>query len=75
MVETEAAAARRTRLAGITLMSPLLPRIWTSPGSWLVWIMLIAVGLCGTAGHWLLVLAHERAPANVLAPFIYTQIL
>ena len=34
-----------------------------------------AVGLFGTAGHWLLVLAHARAPATLLAPLIYTQIL
>ena len=64
-----------TGLAGITLMSPLLPWIWTDPGSWLAWTLLVAVGLFGTAGHWLLVLAHARAPANVLAPLIYTQIL
>ncbi|GJE56505.1 Riboflavin transporter [Methylobacterium thuringiense] len=62
-------------LAGLLLMSPLLPWIWTTPASPLAWAMLIGVGLFGTAGHWLLVLAHARVPANVLAPFIYTQIL
>ncbi|GEO98336.1 DMT family transporter [Methylobacterium haplocladii] len=62
-------------LAGLLLMSPLLPWIWTAPASPLAWTMLVGVGLFGTAGHWLLVLAHARVPANVLAPFIYTQIL
>jgi drug/metabolite transporter (DMT)-like permease len=37
--------------------------------------MLFGVALFGTLGHWLLVMAHARAPANVLAPFIYTQLL
>lgn len=64
-----------TGLAGLALMSPLLPWIWTAPASASVWAMLVAVGLFGTAGHWLLVLAHARAPASLLAPLIYTQIL
>ncbi|UMY18947.1 DMT family transporter [Methylobacterium organophilum] len=64
-----------TGLAGLTLMSPLLPWIWSAPTSVLAWTMLFAVGLFGTAGHWLIVLAHARAPANVLAPFLYTQLL
>ncbi len=61
--------------AGLALMSPLLPWIWTTPTAWQVWALLIGVGLFGTMGHWLLVLAHARAPANVLAPFIYTQLV
>ncbi|NEU10566.1 DMT family transporter [Methylobacterium sp. BTF04] len=62
-------------LAGLALMSPLVPWIWTTPTVWVVWALLVGVGLFGTMGHWLLVLAHARAPANVLAPFIYTQLL
>ena len=34
-----------------------------------------ALGVFGAVGHWLLILAHARAPAPVLSPFIYTQIL
>ncbi|WP_050772648.1 DMT family transporter [Methylorubrum extorquens] len=64
-----------TGLGGLAVMSPLLPWIWTAPASGTVWALLIAVGLFGTIGHWLLVLAHARAPASLLAPFIYTQIL
>ncbi|MFD0938817.1 DMT family transporter [Methylobacterium trifolii] len=62
-------------LAGLALMTPLLPWIWTTPSAWTVWALLVGIGLLGTVGHWLLVLAHARAPANVLAPFIYTQLL
>ncbi len=64
-----------TGLAGLALMAPLLPWIWTSPASLTHWALLIGVALFGTLGHWLLVMAHARAPANVLAPFIYTQLL
>lgn len=62
-------------LAGLAVMTPLLPWIWADPGSLGPWILLVAVGLLGTIGHWLLVMAHARAPAGVLAPFLYTQLL
>lgn len=64
-----------TGLAGVTLTVPLLPWIWASPTQWSHWALLLGVALFGTLGHWLLVLAHARAPANVLAPFLYTQLL
>jgi drug/metabolite transporter (DMT)-like permease len=62
-------------LAGVVLMSPLLPLLWTTPTSPLVWLLLAALGVFGAVGHWLLILAHARAPAPVLSPFIYTQIV
>ena len=61
--------------AGVALMTPLLPSLWTTPSSPLVWALLVALGVFGAVGHWLLILAHARAPAPVLSPFIYTQIV
>jgi drug/metabolite transporter (DMT)-like permease len=62
-------------LAGLALMTPIVPWVWSVPESGLVWILMIVVGACGAFGHWLLILAHARAPAPVLSPFIYTQIV
>jgi drug/metabolite transporter (DMT)-like permease len=62
-------------LAGVALMTPVLPLIWSTPGSPQVWFLLVALGAFGAVGHWLLILAHARAPAPVLSPFIYTQIV
>lgn len=62
-------------LAGLALMTPTLPFVWTPPGSPAIWGLLVLVGLAGTLGHWLLILAHKRAPAAVLAPFIYSQLI
>ena len=62
-------------LAGVALMTPLLPFVWTTPSTPLVWLLLLALGVYGALGHWLLILAHARAPAPVLSPFIYTQII
>ena len=36
---------------------------------------MVAVGAFGAGGHFLLILAHRNAPASVLSPFIYTQIV
>ena len=62
-------------LAGVVLMTPVLPFIWTTPTSLPVWTVLLMTGLFGAVGHGLLTLAHARAPAPVLSPFIYSQLL
>jgi drug/metabolite transporter (DMT)-like permease len=62
-------------LAGMAVMTPLLPFLWVTPASPMGWILVVALGAFGAVGHWLLILAHARAPAPVLSPFIYTQIV
>jgi drug/metabolite transporter (DMT)-like permease len=37
--------------------------------------MMIAIGGFGALGHYLLIAAHRLAPAPVLAPFIYSQLV
>lgn len=64
-----------TSLIGTLLVSPVLFFIWKTPSTPMVWIVLIALGLFGAIGHWLLILAHRHAPASVLAPFFYAQII
>ena len=56
-------------------MVPVLPFVWTPPPSWIDVVLMVAVGAFGAGGHFLLILAHRRAPASVLSPFIYTQIV
>jgi drug/metabolite transporter (DMT)-like permease len=73
--ETTATTTLYSSVAGIALMTPLLPWIWTTPSSPLMWFLLIMTGALGAFGHWLLVLAHARAPAAILSPFIYSQII
>jgi drug/metabolite transporter (DMT)-like permease len=38
-------------------------------------LVLLAVGILGAVGHFLLIRAHAHAPATLLAPFGYTQLL
>lgn len=64
-----------TPLAGVALLTPALPFIWVNPNDLSSLIIMIAMGFFGATGHWLLILAHERAPASALTPFGYTQLL
>lgn len=59
------------------LMPFILPEIWPifstfGPKEWAV---LAATGIFGALGHLLQIQAYQRAPASLLAPFVYTQII
>ncbi len=59
-----------------TLLSALpLPFVWTTPTEPTVIGGMVLTGLCGWIGHLFLIMAHRRAPAPILAPFMYTQIV
>jgi drug/metabolite transporter (DMT)-like permease len=62
-------------VVGVVIMLPILPFVWTAPSGGFDLMLLFAVGAFGSAGHFLLILAHDRAPASVLSPFMYTQLL
>ncbi|GGK53622.1 DMT family transporter [Salinarimonas ramus] len=62
-------------LVGVALTAPVAPFLWEAPPSVLSWIVLGGLGAFGAVGHWLLILAHARAPAAALSPFFYTQIV
>jgi drug/metabolite transporter (DMT)-like permease len=60
---------------GAVVASVLVPMVWTTPQSLWVVAGMIAIGVFGALGHWLLIIAHGLVPAGILAPFIYTQIV
>jgi len=64
-----------TQAAGIILLTPLLPWVWVTPPSAKAWAVLAGLGLFAASGHALLIVAHKYAPAPVLTPFTYTQLL
>ena len=63
-----------TGWVGALVASLALPFVWTSLASWSLWGWLALMGLLGTVGHFLLILAYRRAPAATLTPFLYVQI-
>ncbi len=64
-----------TPLAGAVFVAPFALANWQTPASAWVWFVLLSLGLLGGFGHWLVILAHERAPAPILAPFGYINII
>jgi drug/metabolite transporter (DMT)-like permease len=64
-----------TQIAGIVLLTPLLPWVWETPAGGFTWAVMAAMGGFAALGHGLLILAHQRAPAPVLTPFNYTQLI
>lgn len=60
-------------LTGLVITSALLPLFWRAlpPATWL---LLGLLGVLGTAGHFLLIMAYQRAPVARLTPYLYLQI-
>ncbi len=64
-----------TQAAGVVLVTPFLPWVWRQPETLHVWAVMAGLGVFAAAGHGLLIVAHKFAPAPVLAPFNYTQLV
>jgi drug/metabolite transporter (DMT)-like permease len=76
LVKTEDAVTMHvyTGWVGAVLASLALPFIWVTPQTATEWTALTLMGLMGTIGHFLLILAFRRTPAATLTPLLYAQI-
>jgi drug/metabolite transporter (DMT)-like permease len=63
-----------TAAAGAIVTSMLLPWHWTMPTPF-GWLLLVASGIAGCAGHLCLIRAFQAAPASVVAPFSYSSLI
>jgi drug/metabolite transporter (DMT)-like permease len=63
-----------TGWVGTLIATIPLPFVWTSLSGWHWWGVLCLMGFMGTVGHFLLILAYQRAPASTLTPYLYVQI-
>ena len=57
------------------MLTPFAIAGWEWPDTWLEWTVACLLGVFGAVGHYLLALAHRYAPASVLAPFLYQQVV
>jgi drug/metabolite transporter (DMT)-like permease len=63
-------------IVGTVLMSFATP--WTGIEQAVPWVdvaLIVVAGLVGTFGHFLFILAFQRAPASGLTPFTYVQLI
>jgi drug/metabolite transporter (DMT)-like permease len=59
---------------GTAIASCLVLGWWTTDLTGAQWAMLMVLGVAGTLGHYLLILAFARSPASRVTPFLYTGI-
>jgi len=64
-----------SNIVGALALLPVVPFLWTTPSDPIVITLMVATGAMGSFGHYLLIAAHRLAPAAVLSPFIYTEIV
>lgn len=56
-------------------LAPFALAAWQAPTDPLHWTVMCLLGVWGGVGHYLLALAHRYAPASVLAPFVYPEVI
>lgn len=54
---------------------PVMPFVWIWPDDLLSVALMVATGFFGFFGHGFLISAHRHAPAAILSPFVYVQII
>ena len=64
-----------SNLVGAVVTSTAVPFVWTTPKDLTVVLLMVGMGAFSGFGHYLLIKGHRLAPAGVLAPFIYTEIV
>lgn len=62
-------------LVGTICLLPFAIIFWQTPQGIMNWLILIFLGFFGWAGHQILTIAHNYAPASTLSPFGYSFIL
>jgi drug/metabolite transporter (DMT)-like permease len=60
---------------GTLFGAPLAISQWVWPDAWTTWALLLSLGVLGGAGHFLFILAYNRAPASAISPFLYAQLI
>lgn len=63
-----------TALLGAAVMSAVMPFTWVQPGARDLALM-VTMGAIAASGHFLIIKAFEKAPASLLAPYGYSEIV
>jgi len=62
-------------LVGTVVMSAIVPFAWTAPPSITKLLLMLSMGPTGGLGHYFIARAYMWAPASVVSPFNYIQLL
>ena len=64
-----------SNLVGAAVTTAVVPFVWVTPADPVVILLMVGMGAFSGIGHYMLIVGHRHAPAGVLAPFIYTEIV
>lgn len=73
--DTAETSALWSSVVGAFGMLLVMPFVWISPHGWLHAAMFAAMGVLGALGHYCVARALGYAPANIVSPFQYSQLL
>lgn len=62
-------------LIGTIMSTVLLSAGVAMPVGWFHWVLFLALGVIATVGHFVLIRAFDYAPATLLSPFVYSQLI
>ncbi|HEY6981221.1 DMT family transporter [Reyranella sp.] len=69
------ASATLATIVGTLAASPFVPFEWAMPASTWHLVLFVGMGVMAGAGHYFLTIAYSQAPAAVVSPFNYTQLI
>ncbi len=63
-----------TALVGAAVTTLIAPATWVTPTP-ADWVLMVVLGVLAATGHFFIIQAYERAPASLLAPYGYGEIV
>lgn len=69
------ASATVATIVGTVAATPFVPFEWVMPATTWHMAMFVGMGIMAGAGHYFLTIAYSQAPASVVSPFNYTQLI
>ena len=73
--EKSATAQFYAAATGTIAYLPFVFAFWETPQTILHGFLLVLTGIIGFSGHQFMIAAHRYAPAAILSPFIYTELI
>lgn len=69
------ASATLATIVGTVAAAPFVPMEWVTPVSAWHWVLMAGMGVMAGVGHYFVTIAYSQAPAAVIAPFNYLQLV
>src|SRR4051794_32048238 len=69
------ASATVATIVGTLAATPFMPFEWVMPTSTWHMVLFVGMGIMAGTGHYFLTIAYSQAPAAVVSPFNYTQLI